>query len=141
MILGLAAMWAILSFFFSFRGRIGRMQFLYGVLFWAVALVLAFTAYLKTIWLNISPLTLIILIAAVSCTALQVKRFHDRNRTGWRVSIFCFLFLTSAISPVAFAPLLLVSIEHMVELLIMAGTKGPNHYGPAQKSLPEAVPA
>ncbi len=132
-------MLAIIKFFFSFKGRIGRLQFLYGIALWMVVLAIAFVFYLKTFWINISPLTLLILIAAISCTALQVKRFHDRNRTGWRVSIFCFLFITGAISPVAFAPLLLVSIEHLVELLIMAGTKGPNHYGPARKPLPETV--
>ncbi|WP_114944686.1 DUF805 domain-containing protein [Microvirga calopogonii] len=134
-------MWAVLRFFFSFQGRIGRLQFLYGILFWAAALTVAFTVYLETIWFCLSPLTLIVLVAAVSCTALQVKRFHDRNRTGWRVSIFCILFLTTAIFPVSLATLLLVSIEHMVELLIMAGTRGPNHYGPAQQPPPEPVPA
>jgi uncharacterized membrane protein YhaH (DUF805 family) len=134
-------MWTILSFFFNFRGRIGRLQFLYGISFWAVVLGLIFVTYFKTTWLGTLPLTLIVLIAAVSCSALQVKRFHDRNRTGWRVSIFCFLFLTGAIYPLALVPLLLVCIEHMVELLIIAGTKGPNRYGPAQKPFPESVSA
>ncbi|WP_243374289.1 DUF805 domain-containing protein [Microvirga solisilvae] len=134
-------MLAIFKFLFSFRGRIGRRQFLYGIAFWAAVLTIGFALYLKTFWINLSPLTLLILIAAMSCTALQVKRFHDRNRTGWRVTVFCILFLTSAISPIAFAPLLLVSIEHFVELLIMAGTKGPNHYGPDRKQSFETVPA
>jgi uncharacterized membrane protein YhaH (DUF805 family) len=132
-------MLVIISFFFSFKGRIGRLQFLYGIVFWTVALAVSFSLYLETFWVNLSPLTLLVLVAALSCTALQVKRFHDRNRTGWRVTIFCFLFITSAISPVAFAPLLLVSVEHFVELLIMAGTKGTNHYGPARKQSHEAV--
>ncbi|WP_246180185.1 DUF805 domain-containing protein [Microvirga thermotolerans] len=134
-------MWAILRFFFSFRGRIGRLQFFYGILFWAVVLTVTFTVHLNSVWFSFSPSTLIVLVAAVSCTALQVKRFHDRNRTGWRVSIFCILFVASAIFHPLFVGLLAVSIEHMVELLIMAGTKGPNHYGPARKPPPEPVPA
>ncbi len=134
-------MLSFLKFFFSSKGRIGRLEFLYGIAFWIAVLAIAFAFYLKTFWINLSPLTLLVFVAAFSCTALQIKRFHDRNRTGWRVTVFCVLFFTSAISPIAFAPLLLVSIEHFVELLIMAGTKGPNEYGPARKPPLEAMTA
>lgn len=68
--------------------------------------------------------------AVFSSCVLQMKRFHDRNRSGWRMLVFVFLLLTD--------PLLAIS-EHLVEMFIIGGTRGPNSYGSMRNSTDAAI--
>lgn len=57
--------------------------------------------------------SLIILIPSI---LIYIKRFHDRDKTGWWVLI--------GLIPIIGAPWLLI------ELGFLKGTDGPNRYGP-----------
>lgn len=127
-----------MSLFFSFNGRIRRSHF------WLAAIGLMIVNGV------VSSLTLFPAIAAAAASgdpnavlaaygspgallywvwalamfwpslALDIKRCHDRNRSGW------FLLL-------AFIPL--VNLWVLVELLFLDGTPGPNRFGPSPKGL------
>jgi uncharacterized membrane protein YhaH (DUF805 family) len=58
---------------------------------------------------------LFVLLAIYPSIAVNVKRCHDRNRTGW--------FLLVGVIP-------LVNLWPFIELCFVAGTTGPNRYGP-----------
>lgn len=97
---------------FSFKGRIGRLEFFLSVVIWCTVSVflrllaensdfaiLSAILYLGLFWFSL---------------AQNVKRFHDRERSGW-------YWLTYLI------PLynLLVAINQFTE----EGTVGPNNFG------------
>jgi uncharacterized membrane protein YhaH (DUF805 family) len=110
---------------FSFKGRIGRKTYWLSILgiivFWLLvgaltaitggsgepsALVMGFIVllYIPFIWI---------------CIAVPVKRWHDRNKSGWWVLI-------------GFVPII-GAIWSFVENGCLAGDEGPNNYGPVQK--------
>jgi len=108
------------TLYFSFQGRISRKVFwLYGVLFFflammvlggvvgAVALasqtlswILAVPLYIAGVWIGL---------------AMQVKRWHDRDKSGWWILI--------GLIPV------IGSIWAFIETLCLRGTVGPNRFG------------
>ncbi|GAA0744293.1 DUF805 domain-containing protein [Ideonella azotifigens] len=108
------------TLYFSFQGRISRKVFwLYGVLFFflamlvlggvvgAVALVsetlswiLAVPLYIAGTWIGL---------------AMQVKRWHDRDKSGWWILI--------GLIPV------IGSIWAFIETGCLRGTVGPNRFG------------
>ena len=101
--------------YFSFDGRIGRRTFWTGILLILVpsivigiidAMVEA-EGTLVTIWqiLLIWP-----------SLALSVKRWHDRDKSGWWVLI-------------GFIPII-GAIWSLIETGFLAGTDGPNRFGP-----------
>ena len=65
------------------------------------------------------------LAAFIPNLALNVRRLHDRNMSGW------FLLLLIVLSAVPFIGIL-VSIGWLV-LMLLPGTPGPNKYGPDPK--------
>jgi uncharacterized membrane protein YhaH (DUF805 family) len=70
---------------------------------------------------NMGPLaSLVILVLAVVVTwvsiAVGIKRFHDRNKSGWWVLI-------------AFVPVI-GGLWYLIECCFLRGTAGPNTYGP-----------
>lgn len=60
--------------------------------------------------------------------AMEVKRCHDRNRTGW--------FILIVLIPI------IGGIWLLIELFALDGTPGPNRFGPSPKGLggPEPLP-
>lgn len=64
-----------------------------------LALILVLLVYVPLLWINL---------------ALQVKRWHDRDRSGWMVLI-------------SFVPI--VSIWALIECGFLRGTVGPNQFG------------
>jgi uncharacterized membrane protein YhaH (DUF805 family) len=58
--------------------------------------------------------------------ALDIKRLHDRNHSGW------FLFI--ALIPI------IGGLWLMIELLFLDGTPGPNRFGPSPKGLGGPAP-
>ena len=70
---------------------------------------------------NLGPIaSLVLLVLAVAVTwisiAVGIKRFHDRNKSGWWVLI-------------AFVPVI-GGLWYLIECGFLRGTPGPNNYGP-----------
>lgn len=119
--------WAILPLrrYAQFTGRSGRKEFwlfLLGVNLVAAALAIVWTAdtdvigYTGTIG-NLAFAILIIGFFAilVPYVAVQVRRFHDQNRSGW----FALLNLVPYIGPII-----------VLVMMALQGTEGENEYGP-----------
>jgi len=100
---------------FSFEGRINRAKF------WLYSLLL-FPIWLIGLIIDISVsgepgvfYWLAIILCFWPSLALNVKRFHDRDKSGW-------FYL------VAFVPI--VSLWYLVEIGFLKGTDGDNRFGP-----------
>jgi len=70
---------------------------------------------------------LLCLVLVWPALAIQVKRWHDRDKSGWMVLI-------------NFIPLV-GALWTLIECGFMDGTPGPNKYGPSPKGLAGAAPA
>lgn len=115
---------------FSFQGRVNRAKF------WLVALgifvveVILFAAILggaamsgdpEQIAAAVGPLAGVVIFAFVVIAtwisiAVAVKRYHDRNKSGWWVLI--------VLVPV------IGGLWYLIECGFLRGTPGPNNYGP-----------
>jgi uncharacterized membrane protein YhaH (DUF805 family) len=103
---------------FSFQGRINRAKFWLGlVLLWAASAILSaiLLATRDSAFLQI-VLGLISLALIWPGLAISIKRWHDRDKSGWWVLI--------ALIPIIGA------IWALVETGFLPGTPGPNQYGP-----------
>ncbi len=104
---------------FSFRGRIARRHF------WSVNLLATLAYYAVLIGIAtvvsdedvvaIAALPVIFLLCWVSLAA-QVKRWHDRDKSGW----WCFIQVVPMIGP----------LWVFIEVGCLRGSYGPNYYGP-----------
>ncbi|NKL75215.1 DUF805 domain-containing protein [Rhizobium leguminosarum] len=117
----------------TFSGRASRSEYWWFVLFYVLALfaliipsfILAFATsgggapspahYTVVIWMLF---TLAILLPLIS---LQVRRFHDRNISGWW---YLALFILSFIPYVV-----LVTAPVTIVISMLPGTEGPNKFG------------
>lgn len=108
----------------EFSGRSRRMEywmFLLGVVIVAIILsiiesILGLSGMVGGFY---GPLTLLLVLAIIiPGIAVQVRRFHDQDKTGWLVLL-------------GFIPI----IGGIIVLVFMCleGTKGPNQYGPDPK--------
>jgi uncharacterized membrane protein YhaH (DUF805 family) len=109
----------------SFEGRINRARYWTGIVVIIVVevIALAISAIIGFILGNNIVTTLIGILAMIVCVAmiwpsiaLGVKRFHDRNKSGWWVLI-------------AFVPVI-GGLWYLIECGFLEGTKGPNQFGP-----------
>ncbi|MGB3711822.1 MAG: DUF805 domain-containing protein [Erythrobacter sp.] len=108
----------------DFQGRSRRKEywmFLLGVVLVAIVLAIieAVLGLGGMVFGVYGPLTTLFLLALiVPGLAVQVRRFHDQNKTGWLVLL-------------GFIPL----VGGIIVLVFMAleGTRGPNKYGPDPK--------
>jgi uncharacterized membrane protein YhaH (DUF805 family) len=100
--------------FFSFRGRLRRTAFWWGLLAASVSFVVLFV-FLRT---EISPQSTLVLYPPYLwiVAALCVKRLHDRGKTP--------VWLLAAAIPV------LGALWLFVDLALRRGTPGENQYGP-----------
>jgi uncharacterized membrane protein YhaH (DUF805 family) len=71
--------------------------------------------------------------------AVQVKRCHDRDQSGWLVLIIIFGRLLGWIPLIGIIPGLAAFLFWLINLGILEGTPGPNRYGESPK--PEHGPA
>lgn len=105
--------------FTSFDGRINRGKFWAGyvVLWVATAVVVGLLSALlgdsASFWILYTVAVAILIVAGL---AVQVKRWHDRGKSGWWVLI--------ALIP------LIGPIWAIIETGFLPGTSGPNEYGP-----------
>jgi len=108
----------------DFQGRSRRKEywmFVLGVV--VVAIVLSFIeaalGLSGMVFGLYGPLTaLLVLAIIVPGIAVQVRRFHDQDKTGWLVLL--------GFIPIVGGIILLV-------FMLLEGTKGPNQYGPDPK--------
>jgi uncharacterized membrane protein YhaH (DUF805 family) len=113
---------------FSGRGRIRRRNYwLYVIATWLVAstvfiaLTLQFSVFIHTeeassvVWWP----SLVYLVAFWISACLQIKRWHDRDKSGWWILI-------------NFLPLI-GGIWALVETGFLDGTRGTNQFGPSPK--------
>jgi uncharacterized membrane protein YhaH (DUF805 family) len=106
--------WAWLLF--SFEGRINRAKFWLGiVVLWAVVWILALIAAAANsgfLWGLIAILNVVLIWPSL---ALSIKRWHDRNKSGWWVLIALVPFIGW--------------LWALIETGFLPGTIGPNEYG------------
>lgn len=144
-----------LALFFSFRGRITRRGFWFGLALLVAASPVALTlatvenplASAVEATRELGPIGLIWSLGLLfALAALNIKRLHDRNRTGLFAVLFygpavlemARFFLGDAIpvaelqeyATVTRSILGAVGVWFLIELGLYAGTRGPNKYGP-----------
>jgi len=108
----------------EFSGRSRRKEywmFLLGVVITAIILSIieAMLGLSGTVTGAYGPLTLLLGLALlIPGLAVQVRRFHDQNRTGWLVLLNLIPFLGGLI---------------VLVFMGLEGTRGPNRYGPDPK--------
>ena len=132
---------SLASFLFSFQGRVRRLHlwlffivlsFVYGGLFWQFGHVLhehhcgrmMGRGKMYDEWLRFarSPVfDALALVAVWMKLAVIVKRWHDRDKSGWWVLI--------VLIPV------IGWLWQLIECGFLDGTPGPNKYGPSPKGL------
>jgi uncharacterized membrane protein YhaH (DUF805 family) len=110
---------------FSFDGRINRARFWTGIvvllviyiILVAINVVIGLAFGNSAITTIVGIISLIIYVAMIwPSVALGVKRFHDRNKSGWWVLI--------SLVPV------IGGLWYLIECGFLEGTKGPNQFGP-----------
>ncbi|WP_339074616.1 DUF805 domain-containing protein [Teredinibacter turnerae] len=107
--------------YFSFSGRIGRLNFILGMitLLAFIILLLFSAAVLKLAENDFVYFLSMFYIPLIWCSlSLQAKRWHDRNKSAWWIVI-------------NFIPL--GAVWAFIETCILAGTSGSNKYGVLSK--------
>lgn len=101
--------------FFQFDGRINRAKWWIGVIvLWVVqGIVYAIFGFDET---GLGIASLISLVLLWPSLAISIKRFHDRDKSGWWI-------LIALIPIIGFFWIL-------IELGMLEGTAGPNQFGP-----------
>jgi uncharacterized membrane protein YhaH (DUF805 family) len=101
--------------YFSFEGRLGRLNF------WFRSLALIVASVVLMFLLSTASDTSGVLLGIVICLpiwiaqiSLNVRRLHDLNYSGWYVLV-------------GLVPL--VNVIYIIALLFVKGTAGPNKFG------------
>jgi uncharacterized membrane protein YhaH (DUF805 family) len=114
---------------FRFDGRISRARYWLGNAFVYSALVLA--AVMATLGKSSVPVVIgalvLMLVALWSFFAVHIKRWHDRNKSGWWMLIGLIPYVGAVWS--------------FVENGCLSGTPGPNKYGPDPLGRERITPA
>ena len=119
--------WMLMPFrrFAEFSGRSRRKEYWMFVLFVLVAAIaigiieqmLGLAGMVGGVY---GPLTLLFfLVILIPGIAVQVRRFHDQNRTGWLVLLGLIPLLGGIV---------------VLVFMLLEGTEGPNKYGPDPKA-------
>jgi len=123
---------SIMQFLFSFQGRVRRLHFwlfllvlsaIYGGLFWQFGHWHVDHEGLSTKVSGDVTGPIFLLLAIPACwakLALFVKRWHDRDKSGWFV-------LVSLIPVIGW-------LWQFIECGFLDGTPGPNRFGPSPKA-------
>jgi uncharacterized membrane protein YhaH (DUF805 family) len=106
--------------FLNFQGRLNRQPFWIATLvLWLVSMGVTFVT--SILFGSQSAVTtfvqaVVALVLLIPSLAVAVKRYHDRDKSGWWILI-------------VFIPIIGL-IWYIVELGFLPGTPGPNRYGP-----------
>ncbi|MEZ2221620.1 DUF805 domain-containing protein [Rhizobium sp. RCC_161_2] len=119
----------------TFSGRASRSEFWWFQLFYLlVALAIGLTAALTGAVSNLEdgPSSLFIALAVIGGLfalavflpqlAVQVRRFHDRNISGWWYLGLCILSMIPYVGFIAGIAIFVITV--------LRGTEGPNKFGP-----------
>jgi len=102
---------------FQFEGRINRAKFWWGVGALVVGYIILGVVYGLIDSGAIRGLLALVYLAFIwPSLAISIKRWHDRDKSGWWVLI-------------GFIPII-GPIWALIETGFLEGTKGPNQYGP-----------
>ena len=102
---------------FTFDGRIGRKAYWFGVVVLFAASLVASMLDLLLFGQRSYLVSLVVgLVSFVASLALSMKRWHDRDKSGWWV-------LLALVPVIGF-------IWTIVETGFLRGTPGPNRFGP-----------
>jgi uncharacterized membrane protein YhaH (DUF805 family) len=106
------------TLFLTAQGRINRLTFLIGAaILYVVDIVLVAIFFATMEHGLISALIALVAVALMyPALCIAIKRFHDRDKSGWWVLI-------------TFVPLI-GGVWYIVETFFLPGTVGPNKYGP-----------
>ena len=109
--------------FFQFTGRINRAKMWLGwIVLWVILAIVGVAAGVQS-----TVYSLVNLVLLWPLVALSVKRFQDRDKSGWWVLI--------GLIPI------IGWIWLLVELGFLRGTDGPNQYGPDPLQAESGAPA
>jgi uncharacterized membrane protein YhaH (DUF805 family) len=123
---------SIMQFLFSFNGRVRRLHFwlfllalstVYGGLFWQFGHWHIEHRALSTEVFGVMTNPIFVLLAIPACwakLAVFVKRWHDRDKSGW----FVLVYLIPVIG----------WLWQFIECGFLDGTPGPNRFGPSPKA-------
>jgi uncharacterized membrane protein YhaH (DUF805 family) len=106
--------------FLNFQGRLNRQPFWIATLvLWLLSMGVTFVT--SILFGSQSAVTtfvqaVVALVLLIPSLAVAVKRYHDRDKSGWWILI-------------VFIPIIGL-IWYIVELGFLPGTPGPNRYGP-----------
>ena len=135
---------SIIYFLFSFRGRINRRQWWFGILAWYtfVSILYLFSAALyidleTELSIDLQSILggLIGILSLWILFALHIKRHHDRNRPGW----WTIIAIISAMA--TWIMFKIISLHGIIVILwivffgCLRGDAGKNRYGPPPKPL------
>ena len=81
-------------------------------------------------WLGLALVALWGLGALIPSIAVTVRRFHDRNMSGWYLVGFLAAIIALSLIPGIGAVLILLLELGFIVLMALPGTPGPNDYGP-----------
>jgi uncharacterized membrane protein YhaH (DUF805 family) len=142
---GMANGMAMLEYFFSLNGRLGRAQFwqrnfqLMILLFLGVVALVPLTKLTGRNPFVLALLALVPLLSIAGTGSLIVRRLHDHDRPTWLALPYLAVSLASLVpSPpgrtqeqlIAMGLITLASVILFVHLYCLRGTHGPNRYGP-----------
>ena len=113
--------------YFSFQGRIGRQTFWLSYVLFNFVILAILGAIGGAIYVTLKPepnspiflagcavIGIVYILLIIASLSAQVKRLHDRGRSGW--------FVLLMLVPIA-------NIWMMIETCFLRGTDGPNEYG------------
>ena len=105
---------SLMDVLFSFDGRITRSTYwVRGILPMTGATAAALFLVMAGVWVLAAPFAPLLMWAGY---ALNAKRWHDRDKSGWWSLIVLVPYIGA--------------LWALVELGFLAGTSGPNRYGP-----------
>ncbi|MDQ0470313.1 DUF805 domain-containing protein [Labrys wisconsinensis] len=124
---------------FSFRGRVTRQDYwVYHLVLWGLLGPLAVFVFGwseegrtgEAHWWSSAMIafSLLCVVQIWPSVAINVKRCHDRGKSGW------WMLLWAILSPVPYLGLL-SGLWYLVELGFLDGTQGANRFGPSPKGL------
>jgi uncharacterized membrane protein YhaH (DUF805 family) len=136
--------------FFEFHCRIGRKQYLLGLLAIIVTMVALFELFGRS---GIQPPVLktaaifVLIVLFAPWLAISVKRLHDRDRSGWWIVPFYFVpkWLDqfsdkteegTTLWWAAIAVAVILGIWGFIEMVCLPGTSGQNRYDEKPAEIP-----
>ena len=127
---------------FDFEGRINRAKYWLSFLIYIGSLIVLYIlAVIVAALIGIPDLATIFIVVAlvpvvISCTAVGIKRLHDRNKSGWWLLVFYLLpsLLSNIGRFIGFEVVFqlagsVFSVWALIELGFLRGTRGRNRFG------------